>query len=431
MTQSYILQRWVAACGGRGHWPIKFNGSIFTVEPSHTGKQPYNADWRKWGGAFWWQNTRLPYYPMLASGDFDLMEPLFRFYEGALPACAARAKLYYNAEGVYFPETMTDFGTYANRDYGWSRDGRAIGDVQCGYWRWAWNQSLELTQIMLDYAAYTGDQRFLSERALPMARQTLRYFDSRFPRDDRGVLVISPTQAIETYWSGVVNDAPTVAGLRAVTGQLLALPETAGTPEDRALWKRMRAACPELPLAQLDGQSILSPAEKFDSKRSNIETPELYPLWPFRLYGPGKPHLDAAILTYNKRISRSTVGWTQDGLFAALLGLTDPARDNLLARTRNSNPAFRFPAMWGPNYDWLPDQCHGSNLMSGLQLMLLQCDGDTIHLLPAWPAEWKASFKLHAPKNTVVQGRVEAGKIIELTVTPESRRKDVVIGPLP
>ena len=79
--------------------------------------------------------------------------------------------------------------------------------------------------------------------------------------------------------------------------------------------------------------------------------------------------------------------------------------------------------MWGPNYDWLPDQCHGSNLMSGLQLMLLQCDGDTIHLLPAWPAEWKASFKLHAPKNTVVQGRVEAGKIIELRSRPSPAQR--------
>ena len=157
--------------------------------------------------------------------------PLLR--GSASRACAA-AKLYYNAEGVYFPETMTDFGTYANKDYGWSRDGRAIGDVQMWVLAMGVEPDPRTHAIMLDYAAYTGDQRFLSERTFPWPARRSEYFDSRFPRDDRGVLVISPTQAIETYWSGVVNDAPTVAGLRAVTGQLLALPETAGTPEDRA-----------------------------------------------------------------------------------------------------------------------------------------------------------------------------------------------------
>ena len=282
---------------------------------------------------------------------------------------------------------------------------------------------------MLDHASYSGDERFLSERAIPMARETLRYFDARFARDENDVLVISPTQAVETYWHGVVNDAPTVAGLRAVTQMLIALPERFGSKDDRALWKRVHDACPALPLETVDGKLVASAAEKFDHKRSNCETPELYALWPFRLYGPGRPNLDAAIRAFEKRTDRSTVGWTQDGLFAATLGLTEQAKANLLARSRNSRAAFRFPAMWGPNFDWLPDQCHGGNLMSGLQLMLMQCDGETIRLLPAWPMEWNATFKLHAPGNTIVQGRVHNGKVEDLQVSPESRRAHIVIGP--
>jgi hypothetical protein len=49
-------------------------------------------------------------------------------------------------------------------------------------------------------------------------------------------------------------------------------------------------------------------------------------------------------------------------------------------------------------------------------------------LVPAWPKDWNANFKLHAPKNTTVEGRVENGKVIEMKVIPEYRRKDVVIG---
>ncbi|MBD0320245.1 MAG: hypothetical protein ICV87_07925 [Gemmatimonadetes bacterium] len=35
-----------------------------------------------------------------------------------------------------------------------------------------------------------------------------------------------------------------------------------------------------------------------------------------------------------------------------------------------------------------------------------QTDGRKIYLLPAWPQDWQASFKLHAPYNTVVEGKV-------------------------
>ena len=64
-------------------------------------------------------------------------------------------------------------------------------------------------------------------------------------------------------------------------------------------------------------------------------------------------------------------GWSYDGQCAAILGLTDEAKRQMLCKVGNSNPNYRFPAMWGPNFDWLPDQDHGSNIMLTLQNMLL------------------------------------------------------------
>ena len=83
--------------------------------------------------------------------------------------------------------------------------------------------------------------------------------------------------------------------------------------------------------------------------------------------------------------------------------------------------------MWGPNFDWLPDQDHGSNLMTTTQLMLMQCYDDKIYLLPAWPREWNVSFKLHAPRQTTVECVYRDGAVSSLTVTPASRRADVVM----
>ena len=47
--------------------------------------------------------------------------------------------------------------------------------------------------------------------------------------------------------------------------------------------------------------------------------------------------------------------------------------------------------------------------------------------LTAWPLEWNAEFKLLAPYNTTVEGRVEKGRIVRLLVTPQSRRNDVEV----
>lgn len=87
----------------------------------------------------------------------------------------------------------------------------------------------------------------------------------------------------------------------------------------------------------------------------------------------------------------------------------------------------RFPAFWGPGYDWAPDHNWGGSGMIGLREMLLQADGRKIYLLPAWPKSWDVHFKLHAPYRTTVEAVVEDGKIQELKVSPESRRADVVM----
>ena len=92
-----------------------------------------------------------------------------------------------------------------------------------------------------------------------------------------------------------------------------------------------------------------------------------------------------------------------------------------------SNGPHRFPAFWGPGYDWTPDHNWGGSGMIGLQEMLLQTNGELILLFPAWPLEWNVHFKLHAPGKTTVEATLKEGKVTDLKVSPESRKKDVVI----
>lgn len=428
LTRGYTLQRWMTACASRGAFPVKFNGSIFTVEPEFSGGPKMNADWRRWGDCFWWQNTRLPYAPLLAQGDTASMRTLFRFYEQAAPLARERVRLYHQAEGVYFPETITSFGTWANRDYGWARAGHQPNEVLNPYIRHIWQPGLELVDMMLDYYDYTGDGGFLKRDVLPMAWEVLRYFETRFGRDGAGKIRIEPTQSVETYWEGVVNDTPCVAGLHRVTERLLALPESRLGGEERKRLAALRKRLPAVPVEEINGTKRTRPAELFNPRRNNIENPELYAVWPFRLYGLGRPELETAVASFNARQEKATIGWSYDSQCAALLGLREEAARQLLIKAGNSHVNHRFPAMWGPNYDWVPDQDHGASLALTLQLMLLQTVGERIIVCPAWPTNWNAKFKLHAPGGTTVEGSVEGGVVTELQVQPQRRKQDVVLG---
>jgi hypothetical protein len=429
ITRGYLLQRYVQACSGRGVYPIKFNGSIFTVEPKALGK-PFNPDWRNWGDCYWWQNVRHMYHPMLANGDIEMMNPLFMMYEAVRPLCEARTAIYHSARGCYFPETMSVWGSYSNANYGWNRSGFAPKDILNRYIAFAMNQGPELVALMLDRWEYTDDEAFLKEHVLPIAEAVLVYFDTRYKKNSRGQVVLNPTQAVETYWTDVVNDTPTVAGLQNVCNRLCALPERITTVKQRAFFGRMKFACPAVPVEEEEhaGKKVrkIAPAETYVIETHNCENPELYALWPFRIYGLGKPGLGEAIAAYTHRKNHLDVGWGYDGNCAALLGLTDEAARILKQKCVNSHPAYRWPASWGPNFDWLPDQNHGGNLLSTTQLMLLQAEGDSIHLLPSWPRGWDVQFKLHAPHQTTVECVYRHGKIEMLRVTPESRRKDIV-----
>lgn len=113
--------------------------------------------------------------------------------------------------------------------------------------------------------------------------------------------------------------------------------------------------------------------------------------------------------------------------YAAAIGLTDEAAQYAVTKLSDRASACRFPAYFGPGHDWMPDIEWGGCAATGLQEMLLACDGKKILLLPAWPKDWDVAFKLHAPEQTTVECELKGGKIARLKVTPESRSKDVEI----
>ena len=424
VTRGAILQRFINACAGRGRYPIKFNGSIFTVDAAETEGF---ADYRRWGPGYWWQNTRLPYMGMPAAGDFDLMAPFFKMYADLLPLCRYRTRLYFGHEGAYYPECIYFWGTVFTETWGDKPLAEMPERIQASGWhKYEWAGGLEMAAQMFEYYLYTQDEAFCAETLLPFSEAVLTFFERHYGFDGNGRLRLDPSQALETWWD-CTNALPEVAGLHYLTNKLRTVPPRLVPEGLKSLLGRLEAILPPIPTREVDGLRMLAPAERF-AKKQNVENPELYAVYPFRLCGIGKPDIELAVRALDRREDRGHFGWRQDDLFMALLGLTDQARKGLTERAAQWDRKHLFPAFWGPNYDWTPDQDHGGVLIKTLQVMLLQCEDKEIRLLPAWPADWDADFKLRAPYNTVLEGRVRGGKVVKLRVTPRSRRLDVKEG---
>jgi hypothetical protein len=427
VARGYALQRFITACAGRGAFPIKFNGSLFTVP---WPKQPGDADYRRWGPGYWWQNTRLLYAPLCTSGDFDLLQPFYQLYARDLLAVSRRRTERYFGfpDAAYYPEVMYFWGAVFADTYGRATTAAQRTDkLQVSGWhKREWVAGLELAAMLLDYFDHTGDRRFLRDTLLPAALPVLRFFDRYYQPGADGRLLMQPSQALETWWD-TTNPMPEVAGLHAVTTRLLALPGDLLPASARTELTAFQQKIPPLPTRTIDGVTLLAAAARFGPKKSNVENPELYAVFPFRLVSFEKPNAALGLAALARRTDRGPHGWRHEDIFMAYLGLADEARDYVVQRARKKDPACRFPAFWGPNYDWTPDQCHGGVLLRATQAMLLQSEGEKIFLFPAWPADWDADFKLHAPGQTTVEATLRDGRLITLRVTPESRRKDIVL----
>ncbi|MFO7612006.1 MAG: DUF5703 domain-containing protein [Clostridia bacterium] len=428
VDSGYAIQRYMNACGGRGEFPIKFNGSIFV--PDIHGDEKLGPDYRRWGGGYWFQNTRLMYWSMLASGDYDLMKPFFDMYEKSFELMRAKVRKHLGFDGVLYPETMSPWGTARNLCYSLNREGLNDAFVGNPYIKYYFSGMLELLVIMIEYVKQTDDSEFESRVLHKQANAIISFYKNLYTEKDKdGKIAIYPSQALET-WQDAKNPTDAVAGLRYVLEELLEM-----ATADRKLledWREFYETIPELPVFRPGGHPgnnkpcMIKPAEEYDNL-SNVENPELYAVFPYRLVSFEKDNRNMGIENFRRRALRMNWGWTQDGIQAAVLGLPKEAREVVSDKFSSWNEKCRFQGYWGPNFDWISDQCHGSSAMTALQKMLLQCKGDKIYLFPGWPSGWDVDFKLHAYGNTTVECSYAEGKIKSMRVDPEERAADVVI----
>lgn len=415
MARNYELFRYMLGCNAYGEYPTKFNGSLFTFDPVYADpKCPFTPDFRKWGGGTMTaQNQRLVYWPMLKSGDTDMMKAQFDTYLRMLPNATRRTKFYWNHDGASFSEQIENCGLPNPTEYGKHKPGDDPGMDRNAWLEYQWDTALEFCSMIMQAHKYSGMDIAEYE---PLIRQTLIFFDEHYqyiakklgvkPLNADGKLMLYPSSGCETY-KMAYNPSSVIAALKTVAEQWI---EYKGDSLNNFL-----SRIPPIPLRTIEGDTCIAPAIVW-ARIQNIETPQLYPVFPWRVYGMGRENLHIARNTYLKDPHavemHSTKGWKQDNIWAACLGLTDEAFK--LNKEKLADGPYRFPAFWDPGYDWAPDCNKGGASMIGLQEMLLQekPDGGLL-LFPAWPKNINAKFRLKATGGRTVEAEIKNGTIIE------------------
>ncbi len=462
VARNYNLFRYQLGCNAFGEYPTKFNGGNFTYDANLVGGAGagFGPDWRNWGGGvFTAQNQRLLHWPMLKAGDTDAILPQFELYRKSLPGAQARVRTHFKHDGAVYSEYNNAPGLALGAGYGWKSgprkrgteipfgDPRADGTrgyndlVEAGVMpndsiSYHWESQLEHAYMILEYRRFTGAD---ITSYLPFIENSVVFFNEHYKKREKmrsgreldadGHLVIFPSTSCESY-RGATNPTDVLAGLHACLTGILTLDDEDLKLRDKAYYREFLRTLPPYTYGEAQGVRILQPAASW-KRYQNVECPQFYPLFPFNqfnLLGRDRDHLQVFRDTWKHGAfpKNMVISWHQDGIFFARMGMTTEAAAYNTKKLEDS--PRRFPTFWGPGHDWVPDHNWGGSGMIGLQEMLMQTLGEEIRLLPAWPKEWDVDFKLHAPRQTTVEGRVREGILVDLKVTPESRRSDVRIG---
>ncbi|MFZ0595799.1 MAG: DUF5703 domain-containing protein, partial [Flavobacterium sp.] len=322
--QNYQLFRYMLGCNAYGKYPTKFNGGLFTVDPVFTNPDlNFTPDFRNWGGGTMTaQNQRLVYFPMVKSGDFDMMKSQLDYYLSLQKNAELRSKMYWNHNGASFTEQLENFGLPNPAEYDWKRPADYDPGMEYNAWlEYQWDTVFEFCQMMLQQKEYAGEDiqkynqfiisclRFFDEHYQYLAKQR-----GRKALDGNGKLILFPGSGAETY-KMANNSNSTISALTIIARDLLNLSSEQLSKEELEYLKGFQTRIPPLNFGTIENHKVLVPAKSWE-RINNSEVPQLYPVYPWGIYGIGKPDLETALNTWKYDMDaikfRSHIGWKQD-----------------------------------------------------------------------------------------------------------------------
>lgn len=393
-------------------------GRYLLIASSRPGSQPANLQgiWNAetdppWGSKYTVNiNTEMNYWPAQPGALPELVEPLDRLVREVAASGARTAAQMYGARG---------WVCHHNTDL-W----RATAPVDGAPWGMWPTGGAWLVLHLWERYRYQPDAEYLAS-IYPLLRGACEFFLDTLVDDGAGHLVTSPSLSPENVhpFGASVVAGPTMDSqiLRDLFGATI---EAAGLLDvDADLAAEIQAAADRLPPTRVGSHGQLQEwLEDWDAaapEQNHRHVSHLYGLYPSRQIRVDRtPELAAAARqTLEDRGDEST-GWATAWRIALWARLRDGDRAHRILRMLLS-PGLTYPNMFDAHPPFQIDGNFGGT--AAILEMLVQHDGDEIHVLPALPSAWPNGrlTGLRTPGPCSVDVTWADGELTEVRVTAE------------
>ncbi|MDD4191095.1 MAG: hypothetical protein PHI28_07185 [Mangrovibacterium sp.] len=229
LNNLWYLTMFYAHASQGGKYPGRFNNGLWS----------WNRDVQNWNFYFHWNQQQL-YWPLNAAGFHELVTPYLNFRFNSLPQAKKDAREIFKAGGAFISDVTERRGYNSLSETG---NHTPVAEIALDFWR---------------QYKYTGDEKFLKEKALPFMLEAARFYESLLVKESDGLYHAKEGTGYEG-WIKLKDGLTELVYARALFSTTLDALKIAGTDLPEAVkWNEILGFLSPFPVVETDKNTIVA-----------------------------------------------------------------------------------------------------------------------------------------------------------------------------